>query len=216
MLRFIASWNVICFQPDREWINSHQPIDGVGKFGPNGFVCPEVFVQPNVSQIELFLRWCISVSVQSCCPNICQSVPLVTALLWMWQTHILMCASSNRISPQGRWTFPQLHWDEGSVPVNNIPPNTEKWLRKFYMKTMATVNSYENKCATNYSIITSKTGSTRITSSSQCTTSTPMTTLTSTIAWRTTCIESAHIAHCSQSLLMIHIAHSWLKFWAHS
>ena len=38
------------------------------------------------------------------------------------------------------------------------------------------------------------------------TTSTPMTTLTSTIAWRTTCIESAHIAHCSQSLLMIHIA----------
>ena len=61
-----------------------------------------------------------------------------------------------------------------------------------------------------------KTGTTRITtSSSPCTTSTPMTTLTSTIAWRTTCIESAHIAHCSQSLLMIRIAHSWLKFWAH-
>ena len=51
----------------------------------------------------------------------------------------------------------------------------------------------------------------KTTSSSPCTTSTPMTTLTSTIAWRTTCIESAHIAHCSQSLLMIHIAHSWLK-----
>ena len=29
-----------------------------------------------------------------------------------------------------------------------------KWLRKFYMKTMATGKSYENKCATNYSIIT--------------------------------------------------------------
>ena len=38
------------------------------------------------------------------------------------------------------------------VPVNTIPPNTEKWLRKFYMKKMATVKSYENKCATNYSI----------------------------------------------------------------
>ena len=38
--------------------------------------------------------------------------------------------------------------------VNTLPPNTEKWLRKFYMKTMATVKSYESKCATNYSIIT--------------------------------------------------------------
>ena len=46
-----------------------------------------------------------------------------------------------------------------------------------------------------------QTGTTRTpTSSSPCTTSTPMTTLTSTIAWRTTSIESAHIAHCSQSL----------------
>ena len=39
------------------------------------------------------------------------------------------------------------------VSVDTIPPNTEKWLRKFYMITMATVYSYENKCATNYSII---------------------------------------------------------------
>ena len=39
-----------------------------------------------------------------------------------------------------------------AVPINTIPPNTEKWLRKSYAKTMATVKSYENKCATNYSI----------------------------------------------------------------
>ena len=41
------------------------------------------------------------------------------------------------------------------------------------------------------------TGTTRTTSSSQCTTSTPMTTLTSTIAWCTSYVESAHRAHCS-------------------
>ena len=64
-----------------------------------------------------------------------------------------------------------------------------------------------NNCAMNDSITIKKTGTTRTTtSSSPYTTSTPMTTLTSTIAWRTTCIESAHIAHCSQSLLTIHIA----------
>ena len=33
----------------------------------------------------------------------------------------------------------------GVVPVNTIPPNTEKWLRKLYMKTMDTVKSYENE-----------------------------------------------------------------------
>ena len=33
-----------------------------------------------------------------------------------------------------------------AVTVNTIPPNTEKWLRKSYMKTMATVYSYENEC----------------------------------------------------------------------
>ena len=41
------------------------------------------------------------------------------------------------------------------------------------------------------------TGTTRTTSSSQCKTSTPMTTLTSTIAWCTSCVESAQSAHCS-------------------
>ena len=41
------------------------------------------------------------------------------------------------------------------------------------------------------------TGTTRTTSSSQCTTSTPMTTLTSRIAWCTSCVESAHSAHFS-------------------
>ena len=40
--------------------------------------------------------------------------------------------------------------------LNTKPPNTEKWLRKLYMKTMATVKSYENKCATNYSITIKK------------------------------------------------------------
>ena len=58
--------------------------------------------------------------------------------------------------------------------------------------------SYENKCATNYTASSqTTTGTTRTTSSSQCTTSTPMTTLTSTIAWCTSCIELAHSAHCS-------------------
>ena len=50
------------------------------------------------------------------------------------------------------------NWDTLSTreaeSLNTIPPNTEKWLRKLYMKTMATVYSYENKCATNYIIIT--------------------------------------------------------------
>ena len=67
------------------------------------------------------------------------------------------------------------------------------------MKTMATVKSYENKCATNYSI-TSKIGTTRTTTSSSPST-TPTTTLTqctctSTDAWRT-CTESARTAHSS-------------------
>ena len=30
--------------------------------------------------------------------------------------------------------------------VYTIPPNTEKWLRKSYMKTMATVKCYEDEC----------------------------------------------------------------------
>ena len=29
--------------------------------------------------------------------------------------------------------------------VNTIPPNTEKWLRKFYMKTMATRRAMRTK-----------------------------------------------------------------------
>ena len=74
-------------------------------------------------------------------------------------------------------------------------------------KQWPTFFSYENECDESR-----KTGTTCTTaSSSPCTTSIPMTTLTSTTAWRTTCIEFAHIAHCSQSLLVIHIAHSWLK-----
>ena len=42
--------------------------------------------------------------------------------------------------------------------VNTIPPiqqnRTKNGYGNGYMKTMATVNGYENKCATNYSIIT--------------------------------------------------------------
>ena len=38
--------------------------------------------------------------------------------------------------------------------VNTIPPNTEKWLRKLYDENNGYGESYENKCATNYSIIT--------------------------------------------------------------
>ena len=80
------------------------------------------------------------------------------------------------------------------------------------MKTVGTVYNHENTNTMNYSITIKKIGTTRITtSSSPCKTNSPVTTLTSTITWRTTCIESAHIAHCSQLLLMIHIAHSWLK-----
>ena len=75
--------------------------------------------------------------------------------------------------------------------VNTILPNTEKWLRKSFMKTTATVKSCENEVNENYSI-TSKTGTTR-TSTSRPPSRTPMTTLTSTIAWRT-CTESAHTA----------------------
>ena len=83
------------------------------------------------------------------------------------------------------------------------------------MKTMATVYSYENKCATNYSIITTI-GTTRTTSSSPSTT--PMTTLTHctctwTDAWRT-CTESARTAHLPQFMMTPHT--SWLNFRAHS
>ena len=88
-----------------------------------------------------------------------------------------------------------------------------KWLR--WKQWLRYIQLWERMRWTTASSQSRKTGTTRtITSSSPCTTRTPMTTLTSTIAWRTTCIESAHIAHCSQSLLMIHIAHSWLKSWA--
>ena len=92
--------------------------------------------------------------------------------------------------------------------VNTIPPNTEKWLRKLYMKIMATVYSYENEVNENYSI-TSNTGTTR-TPTSRPQSTTPMTTLPSTIAWRT-CTESARIAHVFDSCdcLTLHIP--WLK-----
>ena len=51
---------------------------------------------------------------------------------------------------------------------------------------------------------------------SPCTTSSLMTTLISTIARRTTCIESVRTAHLFHSCdcLTLHIP--WLKFWAHS
>ena len=95
--------------------------------------------------------------------------------------------------------------------VNTIPPIQQ--------------NTHENNgygiwlwetSAMNYSI-TSKTGTTR-TTTSRTTSTTPMTTLTqctctSTVAWRT-CTESARIAHLPQPV-MITLAHSWLKFWAH-
>ena len=48
------------------------------------------------------------------------------------------------------------------------------------------------------------TGSTRTACSSQCTTSTPMTTLTSTIAWCTSCVELAHSAHCFTLVMTPH------------
>ena len=64
-------------------------------------------------------------------------------------------------------------------------------------KTKATMKSYENKCATNYSIITNNnwndTHNKQLTMHNKY----PMTTLTSTIAWCTSCVESAHRAHCS-------------------
>ena len=80
--------------------------------------------------------------------------------------------------------------------VNTFPPNTENGYGKFYMKTMATVYSYEKEVNQNCSI-TSKTGTTR-TPTSRPQSTTPMTTLTSTIAWRT-CIESARTAHLFHS-----------------
>ena len=82
--------------------------------------------------------------------------------------------------------------------VNTIPPIQKNGYGNGYMKTMATVFGYENKCAMNYSI-TRKTGTTRTTSRTTCITSTPMTTMTqctytSTDAWRTTtCTEPARI-----------------------
>ena len=56
--------------------------------------------------------------------------------------------------------------------------------------------SDENKCATNYSIITNNNWNDTH-NSSQSTTSTPMTTLTSTIAWCKSCVERARRAHIS-------------------
>ena len=109
------------------------------------------------------------------------------------------------IIPMNERKWIDIETGNSSLSVNTIPPNTEKWLRKLYMKTMATVKSYENECDElqhhNQENWNDAHNNKQLT-----TTSTPMTTLTSTIAWRTTCIESAHIAHCSQSLLMIHIA----------
>ena len=97
----------------------------------------------------------------------------------------------------------------GPLPsVNTIPPNTEKWLRKFYMKTMATVYSYENEVNKNYSI-TCKAGTTR-TSTSRPQSTTPMTTLTSTDAWRT-CTESARTAHLFHSYDCLTLNIPWLK-----
>ena len=93
------------------------------------------------------------------------------------------------------------------------------------MKTMATVKSYENKCAMNYSI-TSKTGTTRTTTSSSPST-TPMTTLThctctSTDAWGT-CTESARAlftvfvddynAHLMAQVLSAFHLHPWSSTW---
>ena len=93
--------------------------------------------------------------------------------------------------------------------TSNTAKSFVRWLRKFYMKTMATVKSYENEVNENYSI-TSKTGTTR-TPTSRPQSTTPMTTLTSTIAWRT-CTESARTAHLFHSCdcLTLHIP--WLKF----
>ena len=81
--------------------------------------------------------------------------------------------------------------------VNTMPPIQEDLRENGYDENKGYDESYGNKCATNYSIITNNNWNDTHTSSSQCTTSTPMTTLTLTIAWCTSCVESAHSAHCS-------------------
>ena len=118
-----------------------------------------------------------------------------------------MTANSSLLSPTGC--------------VNTIPPNTEKWLRKFYMKNNGYEKSYENEVNENYSI-TSKTGTTR-TSTGRPQSTTPMTTLTSTDAWRT-CTESARTAHLFHScdcltlhstaqVLSAFTLHPWSSTW---
>ena len=78
--------------------------------------------------------------------------------------------------------------------TSNTGKSYVKWLRyKQKLRYTAMRTSVRRTTASSQTT----TGTTRTASSSQYTTSTPMTTLTSTIAWCTSCIESAHSAHCS-------------------
>ena len=43
-------------------------------------------------------------------------------------------------------------WLKNTCYVNTIPPIQKNGYGNYYVKTMATVKSYENKCAMNYSI----------------------------------------------------------------
>ena len=78
------------------------------------------------------------------------------------------------------------------------------------------MKSDENKCATNYSIITNNKWNVNTHNNMQLTKSTtPMTMLTSTIAWCTQCVERARRAHSSTPGDVIsHLI--WLKFWANT
>ena len=54
-----------------------------------------------------------------------------------WGLHLLVLADE--------WGNDEKHICDEAVAVNTIPQNTEKWLRKFYMKTMATRRAMRTK-----------------------------------------------------------------------
>ena len=85
--------------------------------------------------------------------------------------------------------------------VNSIPPKQQNFMKNGYDENNNYNKSDENKCATNYSIITNNNKwnvNTHINMQlTMHTTSTPMTTFTQTLAWCTSCAELAHSAHSS-------------------
>ena len=94
--------HVPCFQPKREWTNSHQPLDGVGKLGQNVSDAQKCLSSRTSLKLSSFF---VGVSLPVCglVAFISDSQFLrVRSAVSVTDTHVLKCASSRSIAPKRR------------------------------------------------------------------------------------------------------------------